>query len=164
VVRHESLDLLRRPVRRATRDVVPRVLRQLLVYVDPRFGDGITYLSEHVRLDTTGRDTVDSDTPLSEVGSKRLDEADNRHLGRVVQSVVLDAEQTSSNGAHKDDTAIVLNILVRRLPNEKLRPCVQIENMIILLLANLLGLIPALGSAVAHDDVDFAERLLRFLE
>jgi len=146
MVRHERLNLLSRPIRAPTRDVVPSVLR------------------EHVGFDTSWSHTVDGDATFSEIGRKSLDEADDGHLGCVVEGVVFDTQQTSSDGAHKDNTTVVLNVLVCRLANEELRPRVQVEYMIILFLANLLCDVPALCPRVAHDNVNFAKRLLGLLE
>ena len=78
--------------------------------------------------------------------------------------MVLDAQQTGGDGAHEDDAAIVLNILVRGLANKELRAGVQVEDVVVLLLRNLLGDVPALGPGVGHDDVDLAEGLLALLE
>src|SRR5690242_8946450 len=121
-------------------------------------------LCEHVRFDTSRCYTVDSDTTLSKVGSKGLDESDNRHLTSIVESVVFDAQKAGSNGAHEDDAAVVLDVLVGGLADEELRAGIQVEDVIILLLCDFLGDVPALGAGVGHDDVDLAEGLLAFLE
>jgi len=146
VISHQLLDLVRREVGGAAWDVVPRVLR------------------EHVGLDTTRRDTVDGDATGTEVGSEGLDHTNDSHLGSVVQDVVLDAKQTSSNGAHENEAAVVLKVLPRRLADEELCTGVEVKDVVVLLLCNLLRLVPRLGAAVAHDNVDLAEVLFGLLE
>jgi len=146
VLGHELLDLVRRPVWSPAWNVVPSVLR------------------EHVGLDATRRNTVDGDAPRTEVGSKGLDHANDGHLGGIVQAMILDAKQAGSNGAHEDQTPVVLEVLPRRLADEELRTRVEVEDMVELLFRDVLGLVPALGGAVAHDDIDLAEVLLRLLE
>lgn len=146
MARHERLDLLGGPFRRASWDVVPGVL------------------GEHVRLDATGGNAVDRDAALSKVGSKRLDEANDGHLGGVVQSVVLYTEEAGGNGAHEDDAAIVLDVLVCGLADEELGSGVEVEDMVVFLLCDFLRLVPALCARVAHDNVDFAKGLLGLLE
>jgi hypothetical protein len=120
--------------------------------------------SEHVRLDTTGGNTVDSDTTLTEVGSEGLDHTNNSHLGGVVEGMVTDTKKTSSNGGHEDQTTIVLKVLPCSLTNEELGASVQVEDVVVLLLGDLLGLVPRLGTAVGHDDIDLAKVLLGLLE
>ena len=123
-----------------------------------------SYLGEHVGLDTTWRNTVDGDTSLSKVGSERLDHTDDGHLGSVVQSVVANTEQTSSDGAHEDQTTIVLEVLPRSLTDKELCTSVEVEDMVVDLLGDLLGLVPRLGARVGHDNVDLAKVLLGLLE
>lgn len=119
---------------------------------------------EHVRLDTTGCDTVDGDTTLTEVGSEGLDHTNNSHLGSVVESVVTDTKETGSNGGHEDQTTVVLKVLPGSLTNEELGASVQVKDVVVLLLGDLLGLVPRLGTAVGHDNVDLAKVLLGLLE
>ena len=119
---------------------------------------------EHVRLDTTGGDTVDGDTTLTEVGSEGLDHTNNGHLGGIVEGVVADTKKTSSDGGHEDQTTVVLKVLPGSLANEELGTSVQVEDVVVLLLGDLLGLVPALGTAVGHDDVDLSKVLLGLLE
>jgi hypothetical protein len=124
----------------------------------------VSYLCEHIRLDTSRRDAVYCNTPLSKVRCKGLDKTNNRHLRRIVQRMVLNTQQARSNRRHENNPSVVLNMLVRRLPHKKLRPRIQIKHMIILLLTDLLRNVPALSTRIAHDDVDFAKGLLRFLK
>jgi len=126
--------------------------------------DVVTHLCEHVRFDTTWRDAVDGDAALAKVGGKGLDHADDGHLARVVEGVVLDAQQPSGDRAHEDEPAVVLQVLPRRLTDEELRARVQVEDVVVDLLGDLLGLVPRLGAAVAHDNVDLAKVLLALLE
>lgn len=121
-------------------------------------------LGEHVALDATGSDTVDGDTATAEVSGESLDHADDGHLGSVVESVVADAEKTGSNRRHENETSVVLEVLPRGLADEELGAGVEVEDVVVLLLGDLLGLVPALGAGVAHDDVDLAEVLLGLLE
>ena len=121
-------------------------------------------LGEHITLDATGSDTVDGDTATAKVSGESLDHADDGHLGSVVERVVADAKQTSSNRRHEDQTSVVLEVLPRRLADEELGAGVEVKHMVVLLLGDLLGLVPALGAGVAHDDVDLAKVLLGFLE
>ena len=121
-------------------------------------------LGEHVTLDATGSDTVDGDTATAEVSSESLDHANDGHLGSVVESVVADAEKASSDGRHEDEASVVLEVLPRSLADEELGAGVEVEDVVVLLLGDLLGLVPALGAGVAHDDVDLAKVLLGFLE
>lgn len=142
VVRHETLNLLGGPVGRTARNVMPRIL------------------GEHVALDTARRHAIDRDAALAKVGGKALDHADDGHLGRIVQDVVLYAEQARGDGAHENEAAVVLDVLVRGLPDEELGARVEVEDVVVLLLGDLLRLVPRLGPRVAHDDVDLAKCLL----
>jgi hypothetical protein len=121
-------------------------------------------LSEHVTLDTTGSNTVDGDAASAKVGGERLDQTNDSHLGSVVQSVVFNTKQTGGDGRHEDETTVVLEVLPGGLADEELCAGVQVEDVVELLLGDLLGLVPALGAGVAHDDVDLAKVLLGFLE
>ena len=121
-------------------------------------------LGEHVTLDATGSNTVDGDTATAKVGSESLDHSDDGHLGSVVKRVIADAKQTSSNRRHEDQTTVVLEVLPRRLADEELGAGIEVEDVVVLLLGDLLGLVTALGTGVAHDDVDLAEVLLGLLE
>jgi len=78
VVRHHALDLLFGHIWSAAGNVVPSVL------------------SEHVGFDSARGHAVDRDAPPSKVGGEGFDEANNGHLARVVQRVVLDAQQTAA--------------------------------------------------------------------
>ena len=124
----------------------------------------INILGEHVGLDTTGGDTVDSDTALAEVGSEGLDHTNNGHLRGVVEGMVADTEKTSGDRGHENQTTVVLKVLPGSLTNEELCAGVEVENVVVLLLGDLLGLVPALGTAVGHDDVDLSKVLLGLLE
>lgn len=119
---------------------------------------------EHVRLDTTGGDTVDGDTTLTEVGSEGLDHTNNGHLGSVVKGMVADTKKTSSDGGHEDQTTVVLKVLPGSLTNEELGASVQVEDVVVLLLGDLLSLVPRLGTTVGHDNVNLAKVLLGLLE
>jgi len=120
--------------------------------------------SQHVGLDSTRRDTVDGDTTLAKVSSKGLDHANDGHLGSVVEDVVPDTEETGGNRGHEDEAAVVLEMLPRGLADEELGASVEVEDVVVLLLCDLLGLVPGLGAAVAHDNVDLAKVLLGVLE
>ena len=78
--------------------------------------------------------------------------------------MVANTEKTGSNGRHEDQTTIVLKVLPCGLTDEELCAGVQVEDVVVLLLGDLFGLVPALGAGVAHDDVDLAKVLLGFLE
>jgi hypothetical protein len=121
-------------------------------------------LGEHVTLDATRGDTVDSDTARAKVSGESLDHANDSHLGSVVKSVVADTKKASSNGRHEDQASVVLEVLPRGLADEELCAGVEVEDVVVLLLGDLLGLVPALGAGVAHDNVDLAEVLLGLLE
>lgn len=121
-------------------------------------------LGEHVGLDTTGGNTVDGDTAHTKVRRERLNHTDNRHLGRIVQHMIPDAQQTGRDGAHQDQAAVVLQVLPGGLADEELGARVQVEDVVELLLGDLLRLVPRFRAGVAHDDVDLAERLLGVLE
>lgn len=121
-------------------------------------------LGEHVTLNATRSNAVDGDAASAKVGGERLDQANDGHLGSVVQSVVADTEETGSDGRHEDETTVVLEVLPGGLADEELCAGVQVEDVVVLLLGDLLGLVPALGAGVAHDDVDLAKVLLGFLE
>jgi hypothetical protein len=121
-------------------------------------------LGEHVTLDATGSNTVDSDTASAKVSGERLDQTNDGHLGSVVQSVIADTKKTSSNGRHEDETTVVLEVLPGGLADEELCAGVEVEDVVVLLFGDLLGLVPALGAGVAHDDVDLAKVLLGLLE
>ena len=121
-------------------------------------------LREHVGLDATWSDTIDSDTTNTEVGSERLDHANDGHLRGIVQGVISDTKQTSRDRAHEDEPAVVLKMSPRCLTHEELCTCVQVEHMVELLLSDILSLVPRLGTAVAHNDIDLAKLLLRLLE
>jgi hypothetical protein len=120
-------------------------------------------LGEHVTLDATRGDTVDSDTARAKVSGESLDHANDSHLGSVVKSVVADTKKASSNGRHEDQASVVLEVLPRGLADEELCAGVEVEDVVVLLLGDLLGLVPALGAGVAHDNVDLAEVLLGLL-
>jgi len=55
-------------------------------------------------------------------------------------------------------------VLVCCLTDEELRPRVQVENVVELLLCDVFCGVPALGTTVAHDKVDLAECSLGLLE
>ena len=119
---------------------------------------------EHIALDTAWSHAVDCDTAFSKVGRERLDESNDRHLRPIVQRMIFNPQQSRSNRRHKDNSAVVLDVLIRRLSDEKLRPRIQVENMIVLLLGNLLRLVPRLCARVRHDNIDLVKRLLGFCE
>ena len=121
-------------------------------------------LGEHIALDTTWRDAIDGDTTSAKVGGKSLDHSDDGHLASIVQGMVLDAQQARGDAGHENDAAAFLQVPERRLADEKLRARVQVENVVVLLFCHLLGLVPTLGAAVGHDDVEMAEVGLGFLE
>lgn len=146
VLSHEVLNLLSRPLGRSSRDVVPSVG------------------GEHIGLDTTGSDTVDGDTTLTKVGSEGLDHTNDGHLGGVVKGVVANTEKTSGDGGHEDQTTVVLEVLPGSLANEELGTGVQVEDVVVLLLGDFLGLVPALSTTIRHDNVNLAKVLLGLLE
>jgi hypothetical protein len=121
-------------------------------------------LGEHVTLDATRGNTVDGDTARAKVGSESLDHTNDSHLGSVVKSVVADAKEASGDGRHEDQASVVLEVLPRSLADEELCASIEVEDVVVLLLGDLLGLVPALGAGVAHDNVDLAEVLLGLLE
>jgi hypothetical protein len=55
-------------------------------------------------------------------------------------------------------------VLPCSLTDEELGASVQVEDVVVLLLGDLLGLVPRLGTAVGHDDIDLAKVLLGLLE
>lgn len=66
--------------------------------------------------------------------------------------------------AHQHHPAAVLAVSDGGLADEELRLAVEGEDVVVLVLADLLRLVPALGPAVAHDNVDAAHVALRLLE
>lgn len=94
-------------------------------------------LREHVALDSAWGDAVDGDTPLAKVGGEGLDHPDHSHLGCVIQCMVFDAEQACSDGCHEDHAAVVLDVLPCGLADEELRACVEVEDVVELLLRNV---------------------------
>ncbi len=117
-------------------------------------------LSEHVALDAARSDTVDGHAVAAKVGRKSLDQSNDRHLGGVVKSMVLDTEQSCGNRCHEDETSIGLAVLVGGLADEELCAGVEVEDMVEFLLGDILGLVPGFCAGIAHDDVDFAKVLL----
>ena len=146
VLSHEGLDLVGGPLGGGAGDVVP--------------GVG----GEHVALDTTGAHAVDGDAADAKVGSKSLGHANDGHLGGVVERVVLNAQQTSGDGGHEDQTAVVLEVLPGSLADEELGAGIEVEDLVVDFLGDFLGLVPALHAGVAHDDVDAAKVRLGLLE
>jgi len=78
--------------------------------------------------------------------------------------VVADTEEAGGDGGHEDEATVVLEVLPGGLADKELCAGVQVEDVVVLLLSDLLGFVPALGARVAHDNVDLAKVLLGFLE
>jgi len=60
-------------------------------------------VGEHVRLDTTGSNGVDSDVLVAHVGAEGSDERLDGVFAAGVERVVFRASGTSSDGRHEDD-------------------------------------------------------------
>ena len=121
-------------------------------------------MSEHVRLDASGGDGVDTDLLAAHVSRQSADERLDRVLAARIQRVVGRAARASSNRRHENHGAVLLAVLEGLLGDEELRAGVGVEDLVVALRRDLEEGGEVLGSRVGHDDVDAAEGLLALLE
>lgn len=118
----------------------------------------------HIRLDTAGGDNIDRDLLIAKVdghaAGKRLDGP----LGTGVDGVLGDALGLARDGAHEDEAAADLEVLVGLAGDEELAARVGVEDAVELLLGDVLDVAEGDDTAVGAYDVQLPKRLDRFLE
>ena len=83
MIGHQPLNLLLAPLRTASGNVMPRILR------------------EHITLDASGRYPIHRDSLPPKIRRKALDHPNHGHLTRVVQRVILHPHQPRRDTTHQ---------------------------------------------------------------
>lgn len=118
----------------------------------------------HVGLDTAGGDGVDGDLLVTKINSHAADKGLNGTLAAGVDSVSGDSLGLTGDGAHQDDTATDLEVLVGLASDEELATGVDVEDTIELLRGDILDMTKGDDTAVGADDIELAPLLLGLLE
>lgn len=113
----------------------------------------------HVGLDSTGGNAVDSDLLVTAVDGHAADEGLNGTLGARVDGVLGDTLGLTSDGAHHDDPAANLHVLVGLTGHEELTAGVDPEDAVELLLGNILQVAERDNTRVGAADVELAKVL-----
>lgn len=117
-------------------------------------------LPVHVSLDATGGNSVDSDLLVTEVDGHAADEGLDGTLGSGVDGVLGDTLGLAGDGAHQDEAATDLEVLVGLAGDEELATGVDAEDAVELLGGDVLDMAEGDDTGVGADDVELAEDLL----
>lgn len=114
----------------------------------------------HIRLDATGRDSIDSDLLVTKVNSHAAHKGLNSTLATTVDSMLWHTLGLTRNAAHQNQPSTNLEGIVRLLGNKELATSVDVENTVKLLGGNVLDVAKGDDTAVGADNVELAPGLL----
>jgi len=111
----------------------------------------------HVGLDTTGRNSVDSDALVTGVDGHAADKGLDGTLGTGVDGVLGDTLGLTGDGAHKDDPATDFHPLVCLLGDEELATSVDVEDAVEFLRLDVRKVTKGHNTGVGAADIELAE-------
>lgn len=129
---------------------------QVFTVGDVLLADGVV----HVGLDTTGGHSVDGDLLVSTVNGHAADKGLDGTLAAGVDGVLGDTLGLTGDGAHQDDAASNLEVLVCFSCDEELSSGVDGEDTIKLLGGDILQVAEGDDTGVGDDNVDLAKVFL----
>jgi hypothetical protein len=118
----------------------------------------------HVGLDSTWGNAVDCDLLVTGINGHAASEGLNSTLGGRVNGVLWDTLGLASDGAHQDNAASNLEVLVCLASNKELASGVDVENAVVLLWCDILHVAEGNDTGVGADNVELAEVGLGLLE
>jgi len=114
----------------------------------------------HVGLDATWGDAVDSDLLVPGINGEASSEGLDGTLRARVDGVLWNTLGLASDGAHQNNAAANLEVLVCLTGNEELTPGVNVENAVELLWRDIFHVAERDDTGVGADNVELAEVLL----